>query len=62
MLIEYMHQLESIIEKDEYDLSNYQCLIFLPKKRESLDNRLPRNSNTLNNKPNKTRKSLKKKK
>ena len=94
MLDEYMHQLESIIEKDEYDLSNFaekiqkreeqlklssdQTLedpqfsttekklsmpdISSKKKENSLDNRPPWNSNTLKNKPNKVRESLKKEK
>ena len=96
MLDEYMHQLEAIIDKDEYDLSNFEEKIqkreeqlklssnqlfeepqfittekkismpdFSSKKESTLigiDNRPPWGSNTLKNKKNKVRESLKQEK
>ena len=91
MLDEYMQQLESIIEKDEYDLSNFEEKI---QKREdqlklsseqvydepqfnssennvtskkentisTIENRPPWGSNTLKNKKNKVRESIKQEK
>ena len=91
MLDEYMQQLESIIEKDEYDLSNFEEKIqkredqlklsseqvydepqFNPSennatsKKENtistIENRPPWGSNTLKNKKNKVRESIKQEK
>ena len=94
MLEEYMHQLEAVIDKDEYDLSNFAekirkreeqlklsseqfleepqfittekkismpTIISKKEKDDVLDNRPPWGSNTLKNKKNKARETLKEK-